>query len=487
MIFKLANNIGNTLILVFIALAPLSLLFLCDIDHGLFLTFLLQIILMTCFAWVILYFDEKNIANIFVFIFFYLFFLVAPIIQLGNNNFTLVNTSVANVDDLFWSNMLTFLFIGIYLLTYLGVCSRFRKGENYVSKNLSSDLSISDSDHGSRTVVFYILLVLSFVASIIALQEVLAKTSAEFLLELSQEKEETSALMLRTKVLYNIPLATLVYFFFKRKGKYSILIFCLLFVLILITKNPLIERRHALGPTYLLILFVVFDKWFNSNRRTFVFSFLFFLIFFPLTSLLTHGDTLLRGEFSNISVSEVIGKHFVELHYDAWANLSATLEYVRVRDFTYGQQLLGTLFFYFPRFLWVGKPQPTGAEVGDYLMQRYDMWFNQLSSPIVAEGYIDFGVLGVVIYAIGFGYLCAFLGRSIRESNGLGKYTSIYVAISLMAVLRGPLMPTFSFTLGAMITFLLIPWFLFKVVKWIKGGFSMNWKQVPTLGSENPS
>ena len=43
-----------------------------------------------------------------------------------------------------------------------------------------------------------------------------------------------------------------------------------------------------------------------------------------------------------------------------------------------------------------GKPLATGIFLADYLIRNYSMWFTNLSAPLVAEGYLDFGPGGVV-------------------------------------------------------------------------------------------
>ena len=80
---------------------------------------------------------------------------------------------------------------------------------------------------------------------------------------------------------------------------------------------------------------------------------------------------------------------FNNVDFDAYSLFARTIEYVQQASITFGKQLLGTIFFIIPRALWQGKPEHSGVIVSAAQGQE----FTNLSCPIMAEGYINFGFL----------------------------------------------------------------------------------------------
>jgi hypothetical protein len=98
----------------------------------------------------------------------------------------------------------------------------------------------------------------------------------------------------------------------------------------------------------------------------------------------------------------------------------------------------------------------TGIFLADYLIANYSMWFTNLSAPLVAEGYLDFGPGGVVAYAGATAWLVVFLNRQARRRDTwiafpMAAYTSVF----LMIVLRGSLMIALGFAAAAFLSFCL--------------------------------
>jgi hypothetical protein len=94
--------------------------------------------------------------------------------------------------------------------------------------------------------------------------------------------------------------------------------------------------------------------------------------------------------------------------YDALYTTAMAVRWVGEQGVTWGYQALGVVGFWVPRGLWPGKPVDTGATVASGL----GMTFTNLSSPLWAEGYVNAGVGGVLIFAVGFGLVAARLTRS---------------------------------------------------------------------------
>jgi len=126
--------------------------------------------------------------------------------------------------------------------------------------------------------------------------------------------------------------------------------------------------------------------------------------------------------------------------YDQFTMLANTLGYTQDHGLSWGQQALGPLFFWVPRVIWPDKPYDTGVEVG--------MWMNSvnlnLSAPLWAEAWINFGLIGLIVVFAGLGFLARRLDAGFR-TDILSRGSVGYLGISIFAgylfiLLRGSLL-----------------------------------------------
>ena len=196
------------------------------------------------------------------------------------------------------------------------------------------------------------------------------------------------------------------------------------------------------------------------------------ILFFPLLSSLTHIDA---SFYEIITKPQLVNKYLIEnggilnvfntLHYDAFANIMATIEYVAKFGYSYGYQLLSALLFFIPRSIWTSKPFSTGQVVGDYLIEEHNFEFNNLSNPLVSEGYINFGIIGVLIMAIVLSYFIVKLLKWLNSTDSLKEIIAFYFAIHLMFLLRGDFTNGFAYFIGTFIGVYLIPKAIIKILK----------------------
>ncbi len=144
-------------------------------------------------------------------------------------------------------------------------------------------------------------------------------------------------------------------------------------------------------------------------------------------------------------------------HFDAFEMNAYGLDYVEQYGLERGRQLTGTLGFWVPRFLWPNKPVPSGALLGSGFIGIMESTKNtNLSFPLPAEGYIDFGVVGVILYALIFGAIFAVVDRIGRlYLMASGRYGSLFSIIfpgvvtgMVLYLMRGALMPALAYSLG---------------------------------------
>ena len=141
--------------------------------------------------------------------------------------------------------------------------------------------------------------------------------------------------------------------------------------------------------------------------------------------------------------------------YDASFEVAATVQYVEVNGLSMGRQLLGTATFWVPRHYWPTKPEDTGLVLGYF----YGTPTPNISAPIWAEGFIDFGWLGVAVIMMLVGYGSATLDRGWGAKVGPLEFSR--VVLPLLAgysfiLLRGSLLQA----MGRLTVFCLLLWLL---------------------------
>jgi len=164
-------------------------------------------------------------------------------------------------------------------------------------------------------------------------------------------------------------------------------LFIQFFCMILIN-SPFSMARFNVAIVYIGLLLVLVPI---LRKKCYFFAIFVvgFIVIFPLLDLLRH-DTLMSISFEN--VLNVIGGLVSSLlsgHFDAFAMVLNTIQYVKEFGLSYGMQLAGVLLFFVQRTVWSAKPAGSGYEV---FLKKGEL-FKNVSSPLVAEGYINFGII----------------------------------------------------------------------------------------------
>jgi hypothetical protein len=386
--------------------------------------------------------DAVAPADIVVFIFNWLFLDLAPKVQLLSMPQRLVNTSTVDVGTVATTNLVCALFMVTFTVVYL-ILSRH-------AEDAGPPAAAPQREFTAPAIGMAVLICVM----VVAVAAPLAYHSID-----SQEAA-TPAKLIMGRFLLFLPSATMLILLNEtvrspRKLLFSrVCVLLLMFVLVAITENPYTEKRNALGPVYLGLILVLFQNWLASPTRRLVLLVFGMVLAFPAIAVFTQDHTAILGHFSLSQVGSQIADHYFSINYDSWANIYTSIEIVRVHDLQWGRQLLGALLFFVPSSLWTSKPVATGIFLGNYLSAHYSMWFTNLSAPLVAEGYLDFGYIGVVAYAAGTAYFVTFLDTLARRGDKWGAFPmAIYGSVFLMIVLRGSLMIATAFGVAAFLSF----------------------------------
>ncbi len=173
------------------------------------------------------------------------------------------------------------------------------------------------------------------------------------------------------------------------------------------------------------------------------------LLLFPFLSTLRTSTSL--GEAATYAGGfELLGSSLATGDFDAYSMVGYTARYVEAGPgIAFGRQLLGVLLFFVPRSLWPDKPIGSGATVA----MEEGLIFDNVSSSPIAEGLINFGWAGVVLFAV---FLCiafALLDSAFWSTKGEGEGTLLcliypfYVGFAFF-LMRGDLLSATAFIVG---------------------------------------
>ena len=424
---------------------------------------------------------SNSAADASVFAFGLMFLLVAPIVQLLTLGYRLVNTTFARPDLIIETNLACSLFIAVYLVARMTVFKPPAAGALHVSNAASElktapkikaakkgsdpwaatvqiDLSAADAAQVAQPATTRKPTRLFAICLLVGVCVLIALFSVPFAGANVSDQSLTPVLLAFRKFLFFVPTALFLILICEFRATDSqrrfvnVLLLLLLFLCVLATQNTATEKRNGLGPVYLAMLFVMFRGYFQRRGVQVGWLIGVLLFLFPLASIFT--TIPLQYLTVESFTPQVLSDHFVTTHYDAWANIYTSIEMVARNGLSGGKQLAGALMFYVPSTWWSGKPLATGIEIGTFLMTFYTMWFTNLSAPLVAEGFLDFGYFGVIAY--GFALAGAVKLIEINAAPGRSptqQAVAIYFCFFLVFLLRGSLMIAFAYGSGALAAF----------------------------------
>jgi hypothetical protein len=385
-------------------------------------------------------------ADLTVFIFDWLFLDFAPKIQLLDTPQQLVNTSSVSVGTVASTNLVC----AIFILTFTAVYRFMSVRSAAVMNDVAAKQPLAPIQSAAVGIALFVCIAVVGVAAPYAYHHAADPQSTT-----------SPATLVLSRVLLFLPAATLLILLNEtvRSGRKLVFSrFCVLGVLmllVLITENPYTEKRNALGPIYMGILLVYFQNWFAVGARR-LWLLLFGMAFvFPAVSIFTvHDKTQSFSDISTKDMMEQLQAHYLSVNYDSWANVYTSIEFVRTHGLQWGQQALGSILFWVPSAIWTTKPLATGIFLANYLIANYSMWFTNLSAPLVAEGYLDFGYVGAIGYAALLAAILVRLNKfASRRDNWRAFPMGVYYSVFLMIILRGSLMIALAFTVAAFVSF----------------------------------
>lgn len=223
--------------------------------------------------------------------------------------------------------------------------------------------------------------------------------------------------------------------------------------LAIITNFPAAVPRYWIATLYLGIILSWYKAFFVQRKQ--LFNLLItggLLIIFPLFNLTRIKKHVAEQIFSSWKNGRkgfyaLFENAFCGQDFDAYSSFRNTIIHVQQHGLFFGKQLSTTCLFFIPRTLWPGKSIGSGAIVN---LPKPGSDFTNYSSPLIAEGYIDFGIIGSLAFIALFAFLSSRYDRHYWKSGQKNLSTLLYPSFIGMSffMLRGDLLSSFAYTAG---------------------------------------
>ena len=391
--------------------------------------------------------------------FFLFFFFFAALVQYANNRFPWVGGGISDSTALMANVMLltwTFFFI-------FGNLFRVRSRHHIIEGYLQKDI-----DKPSKSfLLLLVVLCVAIAASDIALTgftNLLARATAG---RGFSDNQSISLLLGHTRraivVMSGIYVASVWTCTRKHFLAGMVIALCLL-----VNSFPTALARYAMASIYGALLITLFPKL-KRNRLFVVLFIIGFIVGLPFL------NEFRNNAFEDVNIFKGLWKAAVGIpntwlagDYDAFTTLCMTIDYVTRNGITLGRQLMGVMFFFVPRQFWATKPIGSGAAIAGVS----GMSFTNISCPLPGEAYINFGILGIVLFAFLFGWLTRKLDVVFWERGAEAVTRRIDLIYPLLVLMfffmcRGDLLSSWAYAFANVVIWVLIC-FLYDVLKHVK-------------------
>jgi hypothetical protein len=379
--------------------------------------------------------------------FFYVFLLLAPILQISIGQFPWFDHYLnRDIDTSWW---ITFLSLVFFEIGY-----NFKK--NIPSWRMQHNAVLSNKGYVSlffsAVILLMIGLYLNGVQSLFLPRNVFSSLHENTVIET----------MINTAIL-RVPATFVLILFFqdligkhKETGKYEhklakIIMCAIIFLAVIVVNNPISTPRFWVGAM-VFSLFIVYLKHRTSKGASYWLKVNIFVLVlaFPITDIFR--NSLESNLFDAIADSSPMDELTYSPDFDAFQQQLNTVVYVDYYGSLDGLQMLSSILFFVPRNYWEGKSEASGLLVAKSL--SYD--FLNLSSPITAEFYLDFKFIGVVFGMIFLGVFYKIL-NDISSGGGILILTLYGFFCSYQVYfLRGSLMAVIPFLFIFVLLFVML-------------------------------
>lgn len=355
-----------------------------------------------------------------------LFFWVAPIVQISTG-FSVWGVRIGE-NDIIKSN----IFILLWLIVYnMG---------SFVANDRCWNVKVMEFSSVSKKSVMILWWFTIVLTLFIVIKNGFRIEEVSFI----ESGSRSLLLLVEHSIVAFITFSTLITVLWFKNNKYPKIFSLISICCLLLTCFPTSLSRYAAGSIYICLIVNLFPCL-RKKYRFMLLMIVGIVFLFPIMDLYRY-----RG-ISEVSFSEIINqifsvkKYFNSGNYDAYQMLIVTTKFVEDYGATFGRQLFGSILFFVPRQIWSTKPVGSGS----YMSTIMGLEFDNISCPIIGEAYINFGVIGIILFALLFGYII----RKIDNTYwGLAKEKFSYVSLLYFYLMpytfflcRGDMMSTWAY------------------------------------------
>lgn len=395
--------------------------------------------------------ESVDFLYISVLCFFYIFMILAPLLQIQEGIFPWVDAYTA--DDVETSWMITAAALLFFELGYLALGTWFKVPDNV--KILPARLiSPVGAFNLFMIALFFTILGIAFTGFDVLF---LPRNKATTLLgeKMGGSTHITTLINALMRVPPTVIMLLFMYDFYNRLASktprpwlnINTVFMFLTVVIVAIVNNPISTARFWVGAIILtVVLLALFTRRKNTAFFWFSLNLMLMVVVFPIADL--YRNTL---DF-NILEDTVELSPAKELTYnadfDAFQQLVNAKVVVDDNGIQYGKQFASSILFFVPRFIWPDKAEPTGM----YVANERNYTFGNLSSPLMAEFYVDGGLLGTVLGMLMLGLLYRYLFELSKHRTMLIVCFYCFFATYQFYFLRGSLMTVSNYMLVALVS-----------------------------------
>lgn len=241
----------------------------------------------------------------------------------------------------------------------------------------------------------------------------------------------------RTTIFFSVVLNLKYYKLFGNLSSKIFLFINLTIMLVLV--SPFVIPRYLTITFYLPILLILFNPY-KVREWSKVAFILIVLVLFPLFGALRKGF----GYWDTNILKTILETG----SFDSYEMLVLGVEHYSTADFSNGFQLLGSILFFVPRILWADKPIGTGETLA--IEQGFP--FTNVSFPFVAEGYGNFGIIGVVLFAGAMAFVHKRFDRIFWAKNKFDYTVGSVFYLCLIGltffIMRGDFLSSYAYTIS---------------------------------------
>jgi oligosaccharide repeat unit polymerase len=230
------------------------------------------------------------------------------------------------------------------------------------------------------------------------------------------------------------------------------------FLLNVVVNNPIGSPRFWFGTIVFSLAFLLM-RWHGSRTFTIwvVGLIALMVVVFPFADIFRNvvaikGDRIIGASISSELVSNG--------DYASFQQLISVLPFVENRQFSLGAQGAAALFVFVPRRFWTSK----SVDTGELVAENMGYGFTNLEMPLWGEAYVDWGLLGVAVYFLVFGFGSAAIERAYtRRRTKSIVFAAIFAVLGAyqILVLRGTLVTATAYAYP-LFGFLILPWITSK-------------------------